>query len=274
MAAVLYLTVFVTGLLSAFLFQGSKPLSLAASAAALVLFIADRWLLKNRKGMKRLCGVLGVVLVCCCICIPSAPTDFGLMDYRKQYKAYAKLVDKNKHEAAEEVRAEIRSKYGETDDVRFMAAAEALICGETDAAKSLADSFSDKTAYLYFMLYEDIIQQKYEDTETRADELRKLYVRAAKLHPEWGYVQKNAGVMLFLHEDYDQARYYLLSAMQNTDEPDGEILYYLGASLVEQGEYEKGMSLLGEALDYDLSETMKDNIYVYGIKAGWGKDES
>ena len=123
------------------------------------------------------------------------------------------------------------------------------------------------TVLPYFSLMESVYTLRYPDLTDRREALRDLYEDAVYYHPDWGYALKTYGVLLFYDKEYDRARSYLVDASDHLSEEDGEIVYFLGASFIEQGDMEKGLELMAEAYSYDLSEDFKKAILAYGVKA-------
>ena len=175
---------------------------------------------------------------------------------------------RGKYDQAAAARQTLEEKYGLNDDIRFLEGAAAVVQKDVNKAEEYANGFSDKSSIAYFSLCAETIRLRYPDMGDFRQALRKLYENAITYHPTWSEAQKQLGILMFYDKEYDAARYHLIIAAQNKDEKDGEILYYMGASLVEQGENEKGLMLLSEAYGYETDETIKKAIVWYANQAG------
>ena len=263
----------VTALLAAFVFHSAMIPCLLAALVSAGLGAAE--LLVFRKNPKlRAAGILGCIMLAgVSVLTPAAATDFGVNDFSDKYSDYAALMLRDQYEKAEPLRQEVEEKYGMTDGIRYMEGMAAIAAEDVNKAEEYANSFTDKTDLSYFTLQEEVCRLRYPDKDDRAKALHSLYQDAVKCHPDWSYALKQLGILLFYEKSYDSARYYLISASENKDEEDGEILYYLGASFIEQGDNEKGLQLLYEADSYDLDETYKQGILWYANQAGLGGEQ-
>ena len=267
MIVVCSIVLFVTAVLAAFVFHSALLPCLVMAVLAAALAAADIFVFRKKPKLKS-AGIAGcIVILCGCLAIPAAPTAYGADDYTKMFEAYAGLMIKDKYEKAAPYREALVEKYGMTDEIRFWEGSAAIVRKDVNAAEQYADEFDDKTRYDYFSLMESVYTLRYPDLTDRREALRDLYEDAVYYHPDWGYALKTYGVLLFYDKEYDRARSYLVAASDHLSEEDGEIVYFLGASFIEQGDMEKGLELMAEAYSYDLSEDFKKAILAYGAKA-------
>ncbi len=270
MMTILCITICIMALLGAFTFHCSAWHCIFVAVISGILCIVRFFFFRKSKIKKILVPVLAFALLWFCVYIPQSPTEYGTDNYLQTFDRYVKAVEAGKDSQAEKLREELGEKYGETDDVRFMQAAAALDKGEIEEAEALSSSFENKKTMYYYMLQEEIIRGKYkENPDERSQQLLLIYLEAAEAFPEWDYVLKNAGGILFDYGRYEEASYYLTAAYTYEEEPDGETIYYLGASLIELGMVDRGLYLLNEALTCDIDDTMKSHILWYAEKAGW-----
>lgn len=272
MITVICIAIFIFALLSALLFHSSLSLCFIIAGAAAIIAGVNILLRNKLKFIGALAGAACIVLIVFGIFVPSTHTSYGYYDYLGRYEEYTSAMLDENMVKAEMAQKYITEKYGENDMLRYSEGVLALAKGDVSSAESIADSFENKTGDLYFMLRESAIIQKCTSSEELRSNLIPLYQEAVKYHPQWVYMLKNLGCFLFDNEEYAKASYYLLGAYTYSDEIDSEVLLYLGASLIEQGSYERGLTLLDETLEYDSSDEMKNAVLYYAQKAGFGGD--
>ncbi len=277
MTVIICLAVLVTALLSIAVFNCNAFFCMAAAAAAAALCVL-KLLFKRIKPISALLSLLTFALLICCCYIPSGKTAYGYKDYLGTYREYMKALDSLKDEKAEKLYAELTEKYGESDDMRYTEGLKNVVNGDTDEAERIAGSFENKSDIKYFLLREDIISAKYASDESKNQdmirELRYLYEEALRVYPDWAYPNKKLGIILFTESDFAKAEFYLTKAYAYNDVPDGETLFFLGASYAERGLYEKSYECFDRAVKYDLDEKYQNNIVAYLQKSGWEASEN
>ncbi|MCR4761315.1 MAG: hypothetical protein K5705_13815 [Oscillospiraceae bacterium] len=260
--------VFVTALLAVFVFHSAVLPSLIIAAAAAATGIGE-FLIFRRKPKLRVFGILACFVTAgAAALIPARAAAFGSEDYGRLYADYASLIERGKYDKAAAARQTLEEKYGMNDDIRFLEGVAAVARKDVNKAEEYANGFSDKSSLSYFSLCAETIKLRYPDINDCRKALRELYENAVKYHQTWSEAQKQLGILMFYDKEYDAARYHLITAAENKDEQDGEILYYMGASFVEQGDNEKGLALLSEAYAYETDETVKNAIVWYADQAG------
>lgn len=274
MTLVLCAAILFTSLLAAFVFDGATTLCLMAAAAAAVLGGAWLLFLRRVKLLRGLSLAAAIVLAAICLYIPARATAYGARDYQARLEELTDRMEDEEYEEADELHAQIVEVYGETDAMRYLYGIRALAEEDASLADRCASSFEDRTSPLFYLLREGVFRKIYENNPQECIlHLRWLYQEAADLYPDWSYMSRNAGILLFENGSYDVCRYYLLNAYFAGDEPDGKLLYYLGASHIETGNYDKGLALLNEALNFDLDDETVRNLLWYAEKAGWEAEE-
>lgn len=268
MLALLFIIIFAAAVISAVFFQCSLIMCVIAAASAALLFAVEVFLFKGAAFKRVVMPIGAAALICLCLMIPNRPTHYGYYDHAKMFAAYADAVNSGKAEKAETRKNEMVEKYGEDDGVRFVMAADAISKGNIGTAEQIVNSFSDKKSQEYYILQEEIITAKYVTADDLRDNLCPLYIEAADTFPEWTYVSKNAGGMLFDSGEYNKSAYYLTRALISSEEDDPMIYYYLGASLCEQGYYDKGLTMLDKALELGVDDEFKGYISWYAHQSG------
>ena len=268
MVTILCIFVCAAALLSALVFGGDVGLSLLAAGIAAGLAVLDRLLGRKLAWAKALGVLLGVGLLVFCFYIPSRTADYGYEDYLQKTEDYMGALLREDGEEAEALRQEIAEKYGESDDLRYLAANAAIAAGDLDRAEHFAYSFTDRHSKAYYLLWEEIILDRDMDNDAKLSRLRDLYVNAARDNPEWVYALQCAGGMLFDEGKYSQAAYYLVNALTYAEAADAETLYFLGACLMEQSEYQKGLYYFRLSADAGAGPELLKSIAWYAKKAG------
>ena len=268
MISVLLILTALISFISLVLFHAAPFPAVIVIIAAVALFVL-RSFSKKIKLLCKLIPLLSFVLVTVCIIIPQKNGDYGYYDYSDMYEDYFNAVCDGDEDAGEKLDA-IKEKYRETDDVRFIEAMDAISKEDYDLADRIAYGFDDILSRQFYIIRENVLlhSRQERDDDVDFDRLRNLYVEAADANPEWVYAQKCAGGYLFDDEEYDAAAYYLTSAYANMEEPDPMIMYYLGAVMMEKGEYEKACELFDEALQAGADDEMRSNIAYYIQNAG------
>lgn len=277
MTVVICIAVIIAALLSMTFFHCNAFFCLVAAAAAAVICVL-KFLFKKFKLIGAVLSLSAFVLVICCCYIPSAKTSYGFYDYTAKYGAYLKALDTAKDEKIEKAYTELSEKYGETDEMRYMEALKYIAKGETEEAESVAGSFENKSDMKYFLLRESLVAAKYSGREDADEdyirELRYVYESALDVYPDWFYPNKKMGIILFRNSEFAKADFYLTKAIAYAPEPDGEMYFFLGASLAERGLYEKSYECFDKALNYELDEKYEKNIAAYLQKSGWEASEN
>ena len=263
MTAVLLLVICICCIIAAVSFQCSFVLCIIGAAASALMFAVHMFLFKNSRLKKVLMPILCFVLLCFCMLIPISPTKYGYYDYAKLLEGFANAQLSDKSDRSQEKLDEITTRYGETDDLRYILALKALERSKLDEAESIADSFSDKSSENYYTIKEKIIIAKHEFSDDLGKMLIDLYEDAVENNPEWTHALKSLGALLMDDEQYEKATYYLLKAYETAEDPDGELSYYLGVALIEQGKFSEGFSLFEQAMDIGVDEDIQSNIAWY-----------
>ena len=268
MVTVLCAFVCAAALLSALAFGGDTALSLLAAGAAVGIALLDFFLGRKKAWARCVLAVLGAGLLCFCFYIPTRASDYGYEDYLAKSADYMGALVREDAQGAEALRAEIVEKYGDSDDLRFLAANAALAAEDLEEAARITDSFQDQHSKICYVLREQLLLLREMDAGTKKDQLLELYLNAAADNPGWVYVLQNAGGMLFDRGRYAEASYYLLNALACGDGTDPVTLYYMGACLMEQGEYQKGLYYFRQAVDAGAEDEIIRGIAWYAEKAG------
>jgi tetratricopeptide (TPR) repeat protein len=228
----------------------------------------------KHKGLKRklvcLAAIAGLGV---CIYAPLRPTAYGMLDHTALYKNYLSAFVNGKKDKAEKSLGEISEKYGEDDDTRFMRVCTLVSSGDLAQAEEVANGFKNKANPDYLLSWEAILQQKYASAEEIYENLMPYYLKAADEHPDWAYPARQAGGLLYDRGEYDKAAYYLTRAMLYSEEDDAEVYYYLGATLCEQDNYEKGLPLLNRAYELGVDDHLLGCIKYYVEQSGIGDPE-
>ncbi len=269
MTVIILFLVFAMSILSLVFFGGAAVLSIIAALIAAGLFVVQVFLFKESKIKERLMPAAAVLLLLFCLFIPSRATSYGYYDHLKLFGDYTKLVDGGKSEKAAKKLTELTEKYSEDDELRYMLALDQLNNGNVSGAEETAASFSNKHSVIYYLLMENVISEKYVSSNELSEQLLALFTEAADYYPEWSYAAKTAGGLLFEKGEYERACYYLTNAFSYSEKEDADICFYLGASLCEQGLYEKALPLFNEAIRIGVDEDKQAAIKWYLDKSGW-----
>ena len=276
MLAVLCAVIFVISLLAAFVFRCSMVFSLAAAAVSAALFACEIFLFRDGKH-KRLRSTLvclaAIAGLCLCIYTPPRPTAYGMLDHTALYKNYLSAFMNGKKDKAEKSLSEIAEKYGEDDDTRLMRVCTLVTSGDLAQAEEIANGFKNKANPDYLLSWETILEQKYASAGEIYENLMPYYIKAADEHPDWAYPAKQAGGLFYDRGEYDKAAYYLTRAMLYSEEDDAEVYYYLGATLCEQENYEKGLPLLNRAYELGVDDHLLGCIKYYVEQSGVADQE-
>lgn len=268
MVTVLCGFVVAAALLSAFVFGGNVALSLIAAAAAAGVAVFDLLLGKRKRWARAASAVLGFCLLGFCFYVPSASSAYGYDDYLDLTEAYMGAKMQMDDESAEAILDELVEKYGEGDDLLYLEAVAALSRGDLDGTERIVNSFADKHSRAWYMLREDLIVEGDGDDDSKLYRLRELYMSAAADNPGWIYALQRAGGLLFDEGKYAEAAYYLTNAVACSETPDPDTLYFLGASLMEQGEYEQGLICFRKSVDAGAEKDLIRSMVRYAEKAG------
>ena len=274
MTAILCAVIFVMSILSAFVFHCSLLFSLTAAAASAALFVFDVFLFKGAKFKGVFVAVIASVMLGVCIFAPPRATDYGALDRFELYSRYVDLANADKTDKAEKVLSEMTEKYGESDDTRYIKACSLVAEGNVGEAEEVAAAFDNKASPFYLIAEEAIISKKYASDKERSEALLPLYIEASDNNPDWFYPAQNAGGILFDKGEYGRACYYLTRAIMYDDEDDPELYYYLGASLCEQGLYDKGLPLLDTAYEMGIDDEIAAYIAYYVEISGKGESSN
>ncbi len=253
----------VSAVLAAFLFGCDMVMCLLAAAIAAAICLCRLFVFKKSKLMDFLGGVLSIGLVAFCTTVPAAHTSYGYYDYLDMAERYTDAVLEDDTDKAEELRAGIAEKYRETDDMRYITGLAMIARGDVSGASGVLNSFDDRKSEMYYSLGESVIAAECDNAEDFSSRVMSLYREAAEMYPEWSYVLKRLGGLYYDRGEYEKACYYLLCAYKYAPEPDGETLYFLGASLMEEGQYEQGLAVLEQAREYDVSAEIESGIRYY-----------
>lgn len=259
MSVIISIITILTALLGIFVFQCKViPCIIIAAAAAGLLFLK---LTLFRKAGK-LAGCLSIVLLCACLFVPQRATEYGSLNYSELCGEMAAADSRGKLEKGETIRNELEEKYGNTEYVLFLTAMEAIEREEYREADGLANFMYDHDAPYYCFIKEITIPQL-KDGEIGTYELINMYKRAADVNPTWAHPARQVGILYLDQKEYDEAAYYLAKAYENTEEKDGQLCYFLGAALFEQGKTGEGLYMMDEALKLGVDETIQGYIAWY-----------
>ncbi|MBQ7714321.1 MAG: hypothetical protein IJT70_00450 [Clostridia bacterium] len=273
MITVLCIAVCAAALISALVFGSSAVLCIIVALAAAALWVLRRFIFKNSKIMNAAVPVIGIALLVVCLFIPTRATDYGFDDYSKTYSDYFDAMTDEDDEEAEEIRGKIAEKYGETDAVRYLEALRALHKGDVEGANEILRSFENIRTINYYSLRELLIGAQAEKDEDITGRLRSLYEEALGYNPEWVYALKNLGIIYFDDNKYEKADYYLTKAYVCDGGEDGEIAYYLGASMYEQGRIDQAFEMFEAAADAGVNDEIGGYIAWYCSQALMEGDE-
>lgn len=263
MTAIISVVMLICCLLGLLLFGCSPLLCIIGMAAAAALFVFDMFLFKQAKFKKIVTSILAFALCALCLIIPISPTGYGWYDYSGMLESFGSAELSDKGDKAQKKLEQLKERYGETDDTLYVLALKAIERSAPDEAEAFANSFSDKTSENYYTVMEMVISTKHEFSDDLTDQLIELYEDAAEDNPDWQHANKSLGMLLLDKKEYEKATYYLLKSYEQAQEPDGELAYYLGVALMEQGRATEGLALFDQAVDLGVDDSSLADIAWY-----------
>ncbi|MBQ3664622.1 MAG: hypothetical protein II919_00770 [Lachnospiraceae bacterium] len=244
----------------------SALLGILTIIIAVVLTVLNLLLLKKLpKILKNFIMCAGVIACMVLFWFMKPQTvKYKITDYSEEIIKVEKMAGKDSAKA-EKMLEKLSEKYGETDSILGIQSYLCLMDDDYDGAYDALYRVKDHTSQEYYRRMELLLL-----LDTRSDttsQLYNMYEEAAKIHTDWGYIQRMAGVAKFEQKKYDSAQYYLLSAV-TIDETDAMAYYYLGASACEKGKYEDAAEYFNSALEYGVSEEVQSWIAWYVERMG------
>ncbi len=252
----LFILTAVAALMSVFVLKVSSPLALPIAIIAVAAAVLNLVLLRKSRFKLLFSSVAALILLCICLLLPAGTTSYGYRDRQKMASDYTDALLNEQEEKAAEYYTALTEKYGESDYERYISGLQALSDRDFNKARNIAQSMEDHTSVFYYQIMEDVYRGFYSDITSVVYNLCPLYQEASDHNPGWTYASKNAGILLLYYDKHDLARYYLTRAYISTEQPDGEICYYLGAAIFAQGDYENAFLMFEEAVNIGVNEEL------------------
>ena len=262
MLTVMYIAIIVIFLLGMLVFGCSKVLCIIGMLLAGGSF-AMRLLFSKRIPGKKLSiisavGFAAVLIVS--FMTGMNMTEGGLLRFDRQVAEIRSLIQKDKLEQAREEIMSLKKYYGDSDNVYILEAMAFIAESRYDDAIASLGNYSGKESAEYYSMMESVYLT--EANPQQAENLRRLYFEAAKIYPEWTYMQKRAGMARLDSEEYAMAEYLLLRAYEQ--EPDDyETAYCLGTACYGQKRMEEALEFFDEAVRLGADDEMLGHIAWY-----------
>ncbi len=263
MTAIICIAFFICCILGLLMFGCTPFLCIIGAAASAAIFAFDVLLFKEAKFKKLLTPVLVCALSVLCLLIPISPTGYGYYDYRDLLESFGSAAVSDKSDKTQKKLDELSGRYGETDDTLYILALKALERSAPDEAQEIAGRFSDKTSEEYYTVMEQAITQKHEFSDDLVQLLTELYEAEVHDAPNRLHANKSLGMLLLDSKEYEKATYYLLKAYELSEEPSGELSYFLGVALMEQGKESEALPLFEQAVELGVDEEYLSDIAWY-----------
>lgn len=204
-----------------------------------------------------ICAVLAILTA---FIVPSAKkTENSTYDFANRVLKTEEMI-LSLDEAAEETLAKLEEDYGESDRTYGLRAYLCLTTGDISEAWKWLNLISDRTSKEFYVRLEALTLSDPEKTDAEA--LYRLYKEAAQNHPDWGYMQRMAGISEYEKGNLTSAQYYLNNALKQ-DPGDCSALYYMGAIACKWGDYSNADAYFRASMENGATDQMRARMTMY-----------